>query len=55
MCFTSGCHGKALAHPKSVAYTCAHLLIFLDSILASIMSKTQNVLGNDDKDFYHLF
>ena len=31
--------GKALVHPKSVAYTCAHLLPFLDIVLAEIVSE----------------
>ena len=31
--------GKALAHPKFVAYTCAHLLPLLDTVLAKIMSE----------------
>ena len=31
--------GRALAHPKSVAYTYAHLLPLLDNVLANIVSK----------------
>ena len=30
--------GKALAHPKSLAYTCALLLPLLDTVLANIVS-----------------
>ena len=31
--------GKALIHPKSVAYTCAHLFSLLDTVLVNIMSE----------------
>ena len=31
--------GSVLDHPQSVAYTGAHLLPFLDTVLANIMSK----------------
>ena len=31
--------GKALAHQKSVAYTCAHLLPLLNTVLANIVSE----------------
>ena len=31
--------GKALAHPMSVAYTYAYLLLLLETVLANIMSE----------------
>ena len=47
--------GKTLAHPKSVAYICAHLWPLLDTVLANIMSENKDVPGNDNEDFDYLF
>ena len=47
--------GKALAHTKSVAYTCEHLLPLLDTALQASCLRTQDVLGSDNKNFYHSF
>ena len=37
--------GKDLAYPKSVAYTCAHLLPLLDTALAIILSEKTGCHG----------
>ena len=47
--------GKALDNTKSVAYTCAHPLPLLDTVLATIVLKIKDVPGDDNEHFYHSF